>query len=586
MQVEYTFTDLAPSLVAAARKKFKQYSFMKFRTHNIESPPDTDLIGTQHIVVASNAIHATHSLRKSAENTRKFLRPDGLLMLLEMTDTMYWVDMVFGLFEGWWFFDDGRVHAVVSESRWAEELQAVGYGHVGWTDGSRPENKLEKLIIAMASGERCDSVPQSVQSQTADITARQENIDRYVREMTNDFGTNLDRSRNGDRHDFIPHGKWVVITGGTGSLGAHLVAHLARLPDVHRVVCLNRRSKQEPRERQEESFAKKGILMTNEDMEKLIIFQTDLSEHELGLSTEDYGKLTHHVTHIVHNAWLMNAKWPVQRFEPQFRIMGNMLELAANASATRHHGSRITFQFISSIATVGHWPLWAGNANVPEERMLINSVLPTGYGDAKYICELMIDETLHKYPHRYRAAVVRLGQVAGSSTSGYWNSMEHFSFIVKSSQTLKAFPRFGGLLSWTPVDQVAGTLVDLVLLSDDIELHPVYHVDNPIRQAWQDMTPVLADALEIPSTNVIPFKDWLERVKDSFRSAQAPERDNPAILLLDFLDDNFLRMSCGGLLLDTTNTREHSKTLRNVGPVSQSLARRFVKAWKENGFLK
>ncbi|KAI3333354.1 hypothetical protein F4824DRAFT_472200 [Ustulina deusta] len=584
--VAYTFTDLAPSFVAAARKKFKQYSFIKFRTHNIESPPDADLIGTQHIVIASNAIHATHSLQKSAENTRKFLRPDGFLMMLEMTDTMYWVDMVFGLFEGWWFFDDSRVHAVVSESRWAEELQAVGYGHVAWTDGSRPENKLEKLIIAMASGERCDSVPQSVQSQPADLTARQEDVDRYVREMTNGFGTNLDRSRNAGRHDFIPDGKWVVITGGTGSLGAHLVAHLARLPDVHRVVCLNRRSKQEPRKRQEESFAKKGILMTNEDMEKLIIFETDLSEHRLGLSTEDYGKLTRHVTHIVHNAWLMNAKWPVQRFEPQFRIMRNMLELAGNASATGHRGSRVTFQFISSIATVGHWPLWAGKANVPEERMLINSVLPTGYGDAKYICELMIDETLHKYPHRYRAAVVRLGQVAGSSTSGYWNPIEHFSFIVKSSQSLNAFPRFSGLLSWTPVDQVAGTLVDLVLLSDDIELHPVYHVDNPIRQAWQDMTPVLADALGIPSTNVIPFKDWLERVKDSSRSAQAPERDNPAILLLDFLDDNFLRMSCGGLLLDTTNTREHSKTLRDVGPVSESLTRRFVRAWEENGFLK
>ncbi|KAI1736434.1 hypothetical protein F4680DRAFT_469083 [Xylaria scruposa] len=584
--VTYTFTDLAPSFVAAARKKFKQYSFMKFRTHNIESLPDADLIGTQHIVIASNAIHATHSLRKSAENTRRFLRPDGLLMMLEMTDTMYWVDMVFGLFEGWWFFDDGRVHAVVSELRWAEELQAAGYGHVAWTDGSRPENKLEKLIIATASGERCGPILQSVQSQSADLTARQEDVDRYVREMTHEFGTNLERSRDGDRRDFIPDGKWVVVTGGTGSLGAHLVAHLARLPDVRRVVCLNRRSKQEPRKRQEESFAKKGILMTTEDMEKLIIFETDLSEHGLGLSTEDYGKLTRYVTHIVHNAWLMNAKWPVQRFEPQFRIMRNMLELAGNASATRHHGSRVTFQFISSIATVGHWPLWARKANVPEERMLINSVLPTGYGDAKYICELMIDETLHKYPQRYRAAVVRLGQVAGSSTSGYWNSMEHFSFIVKSSQSLNAFPRFSGLLSWTPVDQVAGTLADLLLLSDDIELHPVYHVDNPIRQSWQDMAPVLADALGIPSTNVIPFKDWLERVKDSSRSAQAPERDNPAILLLDFLDDNFLRMSCGGLLLDTTNTREHSKTLRDLGPVSESLARRYVRAWKENGFLK
>ncbi|KAJ8113646.1 hypothetical protein ONZ43_g5111 [Nemania bipapillata] len=150
--VEYTFTDLAPSFVAAARKKFKPYPFMKFRTHDIEKAPATDLEGTQHIIIASNAVHATHSLCGSTANMRKLLRPDGFLMMLEMTGTLYWVDMIFGLFEGWWFFDDGRTHAVTDELRWEKDLQSVGYGHVDWTDGQRPENKKEKLIIAMASG--------------------------------------------------------------------------------------------------------------------------------------------------------------------------------------------------------------------------------------------------------------------------------------------------------------------------------------------------------------------------------------------------------------------------------------------------
>ncbi|OLN89945.1 Iterative polyketide synthase CazM 11 [Colletotrichum chlorophyti] len=270
--IEYTFTDLAPSLVAAARKKWgKEYPFMKFRTHDIEKVPEDDLIGTQHIVLSSNAVHATRSLVVSTGNVRKVLRPDGLLLMLEMTRTPYWVDLVFGLFEGWWLFEDGRSHALTHEDRWRTDLQKAGYGHVDWTEGATAESEIEKLVIALAD-------PSSSSSH---------------------------RRRN---HD------------------------------------------------------------------------------------------------------------------PAFQM---------------------TFQFISSIAVVGHYPLRTGKAAVPEDRMLFSSVLPTGYGDAKYICERLLDETLHRDPERFHAMSVRPGQIAGSSKTGFWNTTEHVAFILKSSQTLKALPDFG-----------------------------------------------------------------------------------------------------------------------------------------------
>ena len=157
--VEYTFTDLAPSFVAAARRQFKAYPFMKFRAHDIEQEPADDLIGTQHIIIASNAVHATHSLTVSANNIHKALRPDGFLMMLEMTETLPWVDIIFGLLEGWWLFDDGRVHAISHQSRWEQELHALGYGHVDWTDGHLPENNIQRIIIAMATGPKYDRLP-------------------------------------------------------------------------------------------------------------------------------------------------------------------------------------------------------------------------------------------------------------------------------------------------------------------------------------------------------------------------------------------------------------------------------------------
>lgn len=150
--IEYTFTDLTPSFVAAARKIWgQQFPWMKFRVHDIEKAPEHDLQGTQHFVIASNAVHATRSLRESTRNIHQVLRPDGFLLMLEMTWTPYWVDLIFGLFEGWWLFDDGREHALTHESRWKTDLQAVGYGYVDWTTGGRPESEIEKLILAAAS---------------------------------------------------------------------------------------------------------------------------------------------------------------------------------------------------------------------------------------------------------------------------------------------------------------------------------------------------------------------------------------------------------------------------------------------------
>lgn len=154
--VEYTFTDLSPSFVAQARKTYKAYPFMKFAAHDIEKPAPKDFIATQHLVVASNAVHATHSLPVSLTHIRQFLRPDGFLMMLEMTSQVRWVDMIFGLLEGWWLFDDSRPHALSHQSHWEKELHGAGYGHVDWTDGHHPENTIQRIIIAMASGPKYD----------------------------------------------------------------------------------------------------------------------------------------------------------------------------------------------------------------------------------------------------------------------------------------------------------------------------------------------------------------------------------------------------------------------------------------------
>ena len=110
-----------------------------------------ELLHTQHVVIASNAIHATHSSLASMRKIHDILRLDGFFLMLEMTEIMYWVDMVFGLLEGWWLFDDRGQHALAHQEVWERTLREAGNGRADWTDGECPEVRIQRVFVALAS---------------------------------------------------------------------------------------------------------------------------------------------------------------------------------------------------------------------------------------------------------------------------------------------------------------------------------------------------------------------------------------------------------------------------------------------------
>ncbi|KAL7906089.1 hypothetical protein GGI35DRAFT_458726, partial [Trichoderma velutinum] len=586
--VEYTFTDLSPSMVANARRKFaEQYPFMRFAVHDIEKPPATELRG-QHLVLASNAIHATRSLLESAQNVHQALRSDGFLMILEMTESLPFVDIVFGLLEGWWLFNDGRTHAVVTAEHWERALHTAGFGHVDWTGGARPENAFQKVIIALASGEPVARLPASVASteetkvvDRGDVTARETDAERLVASYTAGWAIPaLDSAVISTSTASSPAPAVVIVTGATGSLGAHLVRSLAERQDVAIVICVNRQSSVPVDRRQAEAFSSRGIALSPSAQEKLRVYETDTSKPQLGLPTQEYAWLVANATHIIHNAWPMSGTRPLKAFEPQLQTMRNLLNLAREM-ALGNPKARVGFQFVSSIGVVGYADTSA-RPQILEDRVPMASVMPGGYTEGKWVHERMIDETLHRYPHLFRATVTRPGQISGSSRSGFWNPVEHFAFLVKSAQALRVWPDLRGRLQWLPVDRSASVMVDLLQLENDGDAaYPVYHIDNPVGQPWEDMSPVLAAALDIPPQNVIPYAEWIMRVRRSPLSAD----ENPASRIIDFLDGHFVRMSCGGIVLDTQKAKEHSATMAAQGPVSDDIARAYVASWKAMGFL-
>ena len=131
-QTEYVFTDISPRFTIQAQQKFNSYPFVRYQVFDVEQAPAAQGLpsGQFDLIVAANVLHATRDLRQSLEHIQQLLAPGGMLLLLESTAAASWVDLIFGLTEGWWRFSDSDIrstHPLISANRWEALLTAGGY---------------------------------------------------------------------------------------------------------------------------------------------------------------------------------------------------------------------------------------------------------------------------------------------------------------------------------------------------------------------------------------------------------------------------------------------------------------------------
>ena len=157
---EYVFTDVGASLVNSAAKSFKGIEEMSFETLDIEQPPKPEYEGAFHYIIATNCIHATRNLEVSLKHIRRMLRDDGALALIEITKNVFFFDIIVGLLEGWWLFEDGREHALIDERKWEYKMKAAGFQEVSWSDGASPESKTVRVVAAFPKSGTAVTAPE------------------------------------------------------------------------------------------------------------------------------------------------------------------------------------------------------------------------------------------------------------------------------------------------------------------------------------------------------------------------------------------------------------------------------------------
>lgn len=157
-QTDYVFTDVSGLFAAKARQKFQAYPFIQFQTLDIEQEPGHQGFASHQfdLIVAANVLHATQDLKRTLGHVQQLLAPAGQVVLLEGNRPQRWMDLIFGLTEGWWRFTDTALrpaHPLLLPDQWTQLFKDLGFADaVAIPTLAQASQVLSQQAIILAQG--------------------------------------------------------------------------------------------------------------------------------------------------------------------------------------------------------------------------------------------------------------------------------------------------------------------------------------------------------------------------------------------------------------------------------------------------
>jgi acyl transferase domain-containing protein/acyl carrier protein/ubiquinone/menaquinone biosynthesis C-methylase UbiE len=172
-RAEYYFTDVSGLFLRKAEQKFPNVRFLKYQLLDIEKDPEGQGFEKHSfdIILASDVLHATSDLRATLYNVQKLLASEGLIVILESDKPARWVDLVFGLMEGWWRFTDADLRPsspLLTRGRWMQVLEEVGFS----TPEAFPDDDGKELPRQTVFVARGRAIPETEDTQAAIETSQ------------------------------------------------------------------------------------------------------------------------------------------------------------------------------------------------------------------------------------------------------------------------------------------------------------------------------------------------------------------------------------------------------------------------------
>ncbi|KAI0534672.1 hypothetical protein GGR58DRAFT_505021 [Xylaria digitata] len=148
---DYTFTDISPGFLSAAREAMSEFRDMNYSVLDVEKGPGQQGFEPVYdLVIACQVLHATSNMVNTLENCRKLLRPGGQILMVETTQNFMVPGVVVGTFTGYWHgIPDGRIDApFMSLEKWDAALRNAKFSgaDVALDDFPRPNNTTSVLL--------------------------------------------------------------------------------------------------------------------------------------------------------------------------------------------------------------------------------------------------------------------------------------------------------------------------------------------------------------------------------------------------------------------------------------------------------
>ncbi|KAI6503945.1 putative NRPS-like protein biosynthetic cluster [Pyricularia oryzae] len=387
-----------------------------------------------------------------------------------------------------------------------------------------------------------------------------------------------------------PQADTILLTGATGSLGAHILAQLLPFPHVRHVYCLVRApDAAAATARVFSSLSDRGLgdCITPALSSKVIALPSDLSRPDLRLAPAVLSGLRSTLTGVIHSAWAVNFNLGVSSFAAT-HIAGvqNLLKLALSVPFRQP----ARFAFISSVSAASGTPLPARIA----ERYVADPrhAQGIGYAQSKCVAEHVVRRAAEGGGVAFR--VLRTGQVVGDSRQGRWNATEAIPLMLRAAETMGALPRLDERPSWIPVDVCARAVVELsgverpfgrAAEGAEDGAHVVYHVLNPRTFSWADE---LLPALRRPDCGLkfeeVGQREWVARLRAAAEADEAVGK-HPTVKLLDFFAGKYDNDKPGrsGLVFETEKTGGRSRAIRQgFDVIGSGLMGKCVGSWRSN----
>ena len=146
--VDYTFTDINITFFDMVREKFKDFSNIKYEQFDPESDGKSQNFSpnSYDIIVCLDTLHCTENASGALSNIKDLISNDGWLIVMESTFNHNTPEIIFGVFDLCWIFEDSRTDRCwMSQQEWLKCLNDVGFQETCVM--STPNEFFHSLII-------------------------------------------------------------------------------------------------------------------------------------------------------------------------------------------------------------------------------------------------------------------------------------------------------------------------------------------------------------------------------------------------------------------------------------------------------